>query len=147
MIPEKPPIFHFEHTMRSRYSETDQMGYVYYARYLEYFEVARTEMIRSMGISYRQLEEEAGVMLPVVESHIQYKAPLFYDDQIFIHVYIYEEPSVKLKTYYEIYAARSDQLHAAGKVMLCFMNEETRRPCRAPQVFSERFTAAINTER
>jgi acyl-CoA thioester hydrolase len=133
--------------MRSRYSETDKMGYVYYARYLEYFEVARTEMIRSIGISYRQLEEEAGVMLPVVESHIEYKSPLFYDDQIFIHVYMFEVPSVKLKTYYEMYSTRSDQLHASGKVTLCFMDEKNRRPCRAPQLFSDKFTAALNTER
>lgn len=142
MIPEKSPIFSYEHTMRSRYSETDRMGYVYYGRYLEYFEVARTEMIRSAGISYRELEER-GVMLPVVESHVKYKAPLLYDDEVEIRVNLYELPTVKLETYYEMFTRRSQKLHAEGKVILCFMDEETRKPCRAPADFTNELTKAV----
>lgn len=134
MIPEKTPIHSYEHVMRSRYSETDRMGYVYYGRYLEYFEVARTEMIRSAGISYREMEEQ-GVMLPVVESHVKYKAPLLYDDEIVVKVNLYKMPAVKLETYYEMFTRRSDKLHALGKVVLCFMDRESRKPCRAPQTF------------
>lgn len=142
MIPEQPPIYSYEHTMRSRYSETDQMGYVYYGRYLEYFEVARTEMIRSVGYPYSRLENE-GVMLPVVESHIQYKAPLFYDDEISITVHLYEKPAVKLETWYEMYTVRSGKLHAIGKVILCFMKETSRKPCRAPKAFLDQLSEAI----
>jgi len=134
VVPEKSPIYTYSHKMRSRYSETDKMGYVYYGRYLEYFEVGRTEMIRSIGYPYRKLEEQ-GVMLPVVESHVKYKAPLFYDDQIEINIHVFDIPMVKLETYYEMFTARSDQLHAVGKVVLCFMNEENRKPCRAPKPF------------
>lgn len=121
------------------------MGYVYYGRYLEYFEVARTEMIRSLGISYRDLEN-IGIMLPVVESHIKYKAPLFYDDQITIHVYLFDEPSVKLETYYKIYTHRGSKVHATGKVVLCFMNEKRRKPCRAPKIFLDQLSASLKTD-
>ena len=142
MIPDKTPILHFEHTLRSRYSETDKMGYVYYGRYLEYFEVARTEMIRSIGVPYSTLEDQ-GVMLPVVESQVQYKAPILYDEKIFINVLMYETPAVKLETFYKMYTQRTNKVHAQGKVILCFMNEETRKPCRAPADFLQKFAAAI----
>lgn len=144
MIPDKSPIFTFSHTLRSRYSETDQMGYVYYGRYLEYFEVARTEMIRSMGYPYHTLEKQ-GVMLPVIESHVKYKAPLLYDDEIRVQIQLFEIPSVKLQTYYKMYTHRSDQLHALGKVVLCFMDATTRRPRRAPKEFIAQLKTAIHT--
>lgn len=144
MIPDKPPLYTFSHTLRSRYSETDQMGYVYYGRYLEYFEVARTEMIRSVGFPYRKLEEQ-GIMLPVVESHVKYKAPLFYDDEITIQIQLFDMPAVKLETYYKMFTHRSDQLHAAGKVALCFMDGMTRKPCRAPESFLSRLQEATQS--
>ena len=118
------------------------MGYVYYGRYLEYFEVARTEMIRSIGVPYSTLEDQ-GVMLPVVESQVQYKAPILYDEKIFINVLMYETPAVKLETFYKMYTQRTNKVHAQGKVILCFMNEETRKPCRAPADFLQKFAAAI----
>lgn len=71
-FPDREPLIEYTHKLRSRYGETDKMGYVYYGRYLEYFEVARTEMIRSFGLSYRELEEN-GVMLPVIHSELEYK--------------------------------------------------------------------------
>lgn len=145
MFPSKDSIYHYKHQLRSRYGETDQMGYVYYGRYLEYFEVARTEMIRSLGISYRELEEQ-GVILPVVEANIKYKAPLFYDDLISIHVYLFDQPAVKLETYYKMFTRRKDKLHAEGKVTLCFMNEKKRKPCRAPKAFTENLMDTLNTD-
>lgn len=120
--------------MRSRYGETDKMGYVYYGRYLEYFEEARTEMIRSLGMPYSSLEEQ-GYMLPVVHAAVDYKAPLFYDERFFVHVHLYRMPSVKMETWYEIRTERTDQPHAAGKVILCFMKESSRKPCRGPEAF------------
>lgn len=120
--------------MRSRYAETDKMGYVYYGRYLEYFEVARTEMIRTVGMPYSELEEK-GIMLPVVDAHIEYKAPIFYDELMHIEVHLFSVPTVKLETYYQIRTEREDEAHAVGKVTLCFMKEHNRRPCRAPASF------------
>lgn len=118
------------------------MGYVYYGRYLEYFEVARTEMIRSLGMPYTKLEEE-GVMLPVIQTHIDYKAPIFYDELMTVKVHLYGLPSVRLETFYQVFTKRQEQPHATGKVVLCFMDEESRKPCRAPKYFNEKLSEMI----
>lgn len=136
MFPEKKPVYTYTHSMRSRYGETDKMGYVYYGRYLEYFEVARTEMIRSLGMPYSALEEQ-GIMLPVVHTSIDYKAPIFYDELMRVKVFLFNQPAVKLETYYKVFTERQEQPHVLGKVTLCFMKEENRKPCRAPEFFLE----------
>lgn len=128
--------------MRSRYGETDKMGYVYYGRYLEYFEEARTEMIRSIDFPYARLEE-SGVMLPVIRALAEYKAPVHYDELMRIRVSMFDMPSVRLETYYEVFTERTDRAHVLGEVMLCFMDEETRKPCRAPQTFIENLRKAV----
>lgn len=132
--PDKRPLIEYTHELRSRYGETDRMGYVYYGRYLEYFEVARTEMIRSYGLSYREMEE-SGVMLPVIHSEIEYKIPVLYDENMQIKVMVFDVPSVRLQTFYEVTTSGSDDIHVLGEVSLCFMNAQTRRPCRAPESF------------
>ncbi len=135
-FPDKEPLVEYTHTLRSRYGETDRMGYVYYGRYLEYFEVARTEMIRAHGLSYRELEE-SGVMLPVIHSEVEYKAPILYDEKMYVKVMVFEVPSVRLQTFYEVTTPASDKIHVYGEVSLCFVDAETRRPCRAPASFTE----------
>ncbi|MFH5831797.1 acyl-CoA thioesterase [Halalkalibaculum sp. DA3122] len=142
MLPSQAPIFSYTCSLRSRYAETDKMGYVYYGRYLEYFEVARTEMIRSLGMPYSELEDE-GVMLPVVKTQVEYKAPIYYDELMTIHVHLYSIPAVKLETYYEISTERRNQPHAVGSVVLCFMRAHNRKPCRAPGPFIEGLKEAI----
>lgn len=136
-IPDKKPLIEYTHKLRSRYGETDKMGYVYYGRYLEYFEVARTEMIRSLGLSYRELEEQ-GVMLPVIHSELEYKLPVHYDVEMNIKVMVFDTPSVRLQTFYEVTTEESAHLHVSGEVSLCFMDAETRRPCRAPSTFLDK---------
>jgi acyl-CoA thioester hydrolase len=69
---------------RVRYAETDQMGIVYYANYLVWFEIGRVELLRSLGLTYNQLETEHGCILPVVEASCRYRAPARYDDEILI---------------------------------------------------------------
>lgn len=142
MLPSQSPIFTYTYDLRSRYAETDKMGYVYYGRYLEYFEVARTEMIRSLGMPYSELEDE-GVMLPVVQTNVKYHAPIYYDELMHIHVHLYSIPTVKLETFYEIFTERLSSPHAAGSVTLCFMKEESRKPCRAPKPFVDGLKEAI----
>ncbi|MEL7835266.1 thioesterase family protein [Fodinibius sp. Rm-B-1B1-1] len=136
MFPEQEPIYVYTHQLRSRYGETDQMGYVYYGRYLEYFEEARTEMIRSLGLPYAELEKK-GVMLPVIHTEVDYKAPIFYDELMSIEVLLFEIPKVRLETYYRVYTDRKEAFHVQGKVELCFMKEDTRKPCRAPTNFTD----------
>ena len=82
-------MFSFQHQVRVRYAETDKMGYVYYGNYAAYYEVARTEMLRSTGFSYKELEE-MGVMMPVIDLHCQFIKAAKYDDLVTIMVYIRE---------------------------------------------------------
>ncbi len=70
--------------VRVRYAETDQMGIVYYANYLVWFEIGRVELLRSLGLAYSQLETDHGCILPVVEASCRYRAPARYDDEILI---------------------------------------------------------------
>lgn len=133
-FPENKPIITYKHRLRSRYGETDKMGYVYYGRYLEYFEVARTELIRSLGLSYAQLEDD-GFMLPVIFSQIEYKFPVFYDEEMTIEVSIFKKPLIKLETWYRITTYRHAAPHVLGQVNLCFADTESRKPCKAPEYF------------
>jgi acyl-CoA thioester hydrolase len=144
VFPQKESIYDYTHRLRSRYGETDQMGYVYYGRYLEYFEEARTEMIRSLGFPYTKLEEN-GVMLPVVHTEVDYKSPIFYDELMRIEVLLFDIPMVKLETFYKVFTNRREQPHITGKVTLCFMREETRKPCRAPIDFIENLKHSIKS--
>ena len=72
-------------TLRVRYSETDQMGTFYNSRALEWFEVGRTELLRGLGMPYTEIESR-GVMLPLVESHVEYRARARYDDELGLYV-------------------------------------------------------------
>jgi len=108
------------------------MGYVYYGRYPEFFEVARTEMMRNAGLTYRTLEED-GFMLPVISMEIDYRIPVLYDEEMQIEVMLFEKPKIKLHTYYTIKTLRSNKPHVNGKVTLCFVDANTRRPVEAPE--------------
>ncbi|MEQ9280480.1 MAG: thioesterase family protein [Balneola sp.] len=141
-FPDKKPLIEYTHTLRSRYGETDKMGYVYYGRYLEYFEVARTEMIRGFGLSYRELEEN-GVMLPVIHSELEYKIPVHYDVEMEIKVMVFDIPQVRLQTFYEVSTQAQKIPHVLGEVSLCFMDSVSRRPCRAPDEFLSKITKHI----
>jgi len=136
-FPDEAPIYSYSHHLRSRYGETDQMGYVYYGRYLEYFEVARTELIRNLGLPYSKMEEE-GIMLPVVDAAAEYKSPVYYDEEMEVKVLIYDIPMVRLFTYYQVYTGRQEEPHVLGRVTLAFSDSKTRRPCRAPKGFLEK---------
>ena len=75
---------HVTTPVRVRYAETDQMGIVYYANYLVWFEIGRVELLRSLGLAYSQMEIEDRCILPVVEANCRYRAPARYDDEILI---------------------------------------------------------------
>jgi acyl-CoA thioester hydrolase len=133
-FPDTPPYLKHTTSLRSRYGETDQMGYVYYGNYLQYFEVARTEMIRDLGLSYAKLEE-LGIMLPVVHAEVDYKEPLYYDELFKVHTFMFKEPGVRLETWYQISDEFGEKIKAIGQVTLVFMDAETRRPVRMPSYF------------
>jgi len=133
-FPDAQPLIDFPYQLRSRYSETDKMGYVFYGNYPDYFEVARTEMMRSSGFPYSSLEEQ-GIILPVVDMYVCYNKPIYYDELMTIHVYLYDMPNVRLDTYYKIYSGDEHSLRITGRVTLAFVNEKTRRPTRITEPF------------
>ncbi|HQW24177.1 MAG TPA: thioesterase family protein [Bacteroidia bacterium] len=116
--------------VRVRYAETDQMGYVYYGNYATYFEVARVELLRSIGFSYKKLEEE-GVMLPVFEFSIKYFKPAFYDDLLIIKTTIPEPPGARIKFLYETFNENGVLLNKA-ETTLVFISRATNRPIAVP---------------
>jgi len=119
--------------IRARYGETDQMGYVYYGNYASYYEVARVESLRQLGLSYRELEK-MGVMMPVLENHSKFLAPAVYDEQLKIVTTIRDKPGVRIKFEYEIFNEHEKLIHA-GETLLAFVNKATGKPCRPPEIF------------
>ncbi len=126
-------MFIHETKLRVRYGETDQMGYVYYGNYAEFFEVARVEMLRSMGLSYKGFEAD-GVMMPVLELKCKYIRPAKYDDLLTIRTTLKEMPSARIHFYYEIFNEQQTLIHV-GETTLVFVNMLTQRPCKAPEPF------------
>ncbi len=126
-------MFISEVQIRVRYAETDKMGYVYYGNYAAYFEVGRVEALRSLGFSYKNLEDN-GVLLPVMKYSINYLKPAFYDDMLTIKTMIPELPSARIHFEYETYNEK-DVLINTAQTTLVFINRELNRPCAAPSEF------------
>ena len=118
--------------IRVRYADTDQMGFAYYANYLVWFEVGRTEMLRECGLPYAELEA-MGAALPVLEAHCTYRKSARYDQLLRVVSRLQEMPRVSLRIDYEIFD-ESDQLLAEGYTTHAFINQEGK-PMRPPQVF------------
>ena len=119
-----------ETKLRVRYGETDRMGYLYYGHYAEYFEVGRTEMLRSLGLTYRSMEDN-GIILPVRSLSINFRNPAHYDDLLTIRTCLKSFPEVKLDFFYEIFG-EDGLLHCNGSTLLVFVNAATKRVMKAP---------------
>lgn len=117
--------------IRVRYSETDRMGFVYYGNYAQYFEVARVEALKKLGVSYKELED-SGIMLPVLDFQIKYYKPAYYDDLLTIETTITEIPGTRIRFGYKTYNEKEELLNEAVTTLV-FVSSESKRPCRAPQ--------------
>ena len=116
--------------LRVRYSDTDQMGYVYYGRYAIFYEIARVELFRSLGFSYKKLEEE-GIGMPVIDMETKYILPIKYDEQIKINTTIENLPSSRISFKYEVYN-QNNELANTAKTTLTFINLINKKPVRMP---------------
>lgn len=125
---------------RVRYSETDKMGIVYYANYLVWFEIGRTEFCRARGFSYRDFEENDESFLVVAESYCRYKAPAYYDDEILIRTHITELRRRSLRFGYEIVRANDGQVIAEGETGHV-VTDATGRVRSFPEGFAQRLLA------
>ncbi len=121
--------------IRVRYAETDQMAYVYYGNYATYFEVARVETFRKIGMSYKDLEE-MDIGMPVLDYHIKYIRPAKYDDLLTIKVTIPEMPTLRIKFDYEVYNQNGDLLSKAS-TRLAFINLKSGAVSPPPEAFNK----------
>ncbi len=128
-------LFYHETKIRVRYADTDRMGYCYYGNYPTFYEVGRTEFLRELGLSYKQLEDE-GYLLPIVSMSIKYHSPAFYDDLLTVRTIYNELHSIKLDFSYEIFNQHG-KLVNTGNTLLAFVNAKTKRPRKAPDKYLE----------
>jgi acyl-CoA thioester hydrolase len=128
-------MYKSETTVRVRYGETDQMGYVYYGIYAMYYEVARVESLRQLGLTYREIEA-MGIIMPVLENRSRFIAPGRYDEELRIVTTLREKPSVRIKFEYEIFNAQNTLIHQ-GETSLAFVDRVTNRPCRPPDAMQK----------
>lgn len=122
-----------------RYAETDMMGVVYHGNYLPWFEIGRTTLLKEMGLSYRQLEDD-GFRLPVLEVSAKYFRPAVYDDTVTIVTMLKEKPLLRIHLEYEV--RRGDELLATGHTVHAFI-DRTGKPVRPPAKAVAAFAAAF----
>jgi acyl-CoA thioester hydrolase len=122
-------------SIRVRYAETDAMNFVYYGNYATYFEVARVELMRKLGLSYRAIEE-MGVWMPVIDFHIHYFKPAQYDDEVTIHVKVDTMPSVKMVFHYESFV--DNVCINRAETTLVFVDALSKKPQRCPEILLEK---------
>lgn len=130
----------FSHStkIRVRYADTDQMGFMYYGNYAEFYEVGRVEMLRSLGMTYKSMEE-SGIIMPVTELKCKYIKPALYDEEITVKVFIDKMPSVRINFRYELYN-EGNELINLGETTLVFIDQKKKKPCLPSKEFLEKLS-------
>lgn len=126
-----------DYQKRVRYGETDQMGYLYYGRYADLYEIGRAEMLRALGLTYKQMEMDHKVMLPVAFMETRYIRPAKYDELLTIRTTLRTFPTDKHMTFYVEVFNEAKKLVNGGRIRLVFVNMETMRPMAAPSFFTK----------
>jgi len=129
--------------IRVRYADTDQMKVVYHGKYLEYFEVGRAALIRSLGLPYSELETR-GILLPVIEAYAKYRKPARYDDLLSVDAMVSELPAATLRISYHVFRSTEDEPLAEGYTVHSFVNVATGKPTRPPLYFIQIIEKALN---
>ncbi len=132
-------MFIHETQTRVRYGETDQMGYLYYGNYALYYEVGRAEMIRSLGLSYREMESQFGIMMPVMSLQMRFVRPALYDELVTIRTTLRELPSSTITFHHELFNEKKKLLNG-GSVKLCFVEMATNKTVPPPQYMIDKLT-------
>jgi acyl-CoA thioester hydrolase len=131
-----------ETRVRVRYAETDQMGVVYHSNYLIWFEVGRVELIRQIGLDYKQMEEEEGCGISVVDVHARYRAPARYDDELVIETRLLAARGAVVKFGYRILRVGDGLLLCEGETMHVCVGKDMKKMCLPPK-YAERFAAHL----
>jgi len=135
----------FIHKLRVRYAETDQMGIVYYANYLVWFEAARTNFLREIGLSYRTLEKQ-GIFLPVVETYAKYISPAFYEDEISVELWIKEIRNASLVICYNVKRVSDNKLLTIGYTKHTVLNKE-KKIIKVPDVLKKKIKEYLDDKK
>lgn len=133
-----------ETKIRVYYQDTDQMGVVYYGNYARYYEIGRTEMIRDMGFTYKQLEEYK-VLLPARSLKINYFKSAYYDDLLTVRTIVETIPKVKFPIKTEIYNEKGELINS-GETVLAFYSAITNKPVAAPKFFIDEMLLIFQNE-
>jgi acyl-CoA thioester hydrolase len=131
--------------IRVRYADTDQMRFVYYGKFFEYFEQGRSDLLRSIGLPYTHIEE-MGMLLPVIEAHASFKQTAHYDDLLHITTILRDVPVARVRLDYEVYKDGDKNLLADGYTIHTFVNAKTGKPTRAPAQFLEVVERGMNVK-
>jgi len=131
-------------TYRVRYSDTDQMGVVYYGNYPRFYEIGRSELIRDMGYTYKELED-SGVFMPVASVNCKYHKSLYYDELITIRTALKELPKARMVFHHTIFNSNNELVHTA-EVTLVFLSKKTDRPVRVPKAMIDVLNKMISKQ-
>lgn len=133
--------------LRVRYAETDQMGYCYYGNYAQYYEVGRAELIRSLGLSYKEMEAEHGILMPVMSMNIRFIRAAKYDDRLRLVTSLRKMPTKTVTFHTDIYNEKNELLNG-GYVKLGFITSDQSQGVEAPDFLIDKlqpyFDAAQN---
>jgi len=143
-VETRSPLAKCRSSIRVRYADTDQMRVVYHAKFFEYFEIGRSDLIRSLGVPYSRLEEQ-NVYLPVVEAYAHYRRPAHYDELVLVESSIYELPKATLKIEYNIFNESESEKLVEGWTVHSFFNPVSGKPMRAPKFFLALFSSNSNS--
>ncbi len=130
-------MFTHDFQKRVRYGETDQMGYLYYGHYAAYYEIGRVEMLRSLGLTYKAMEKDHGILMPVMSLQMRFVRPAYYDELLTIRTTLRQLPARTILFHVEIFN-EGGKLVNGGSVKLCFVEVHTGKTVEAPAYLLEK---------
>ena len=132
-----------EARVRVRYAETDQMGVVYHANYLVWFEVGRVEFIRQIGLDYRSMEQEEGALIAVIEARARYKSPARYDDELTVRTHLSSVRGSLVRFTYTVLRVGEETVLCEGETVHMVVGRDMRRRAM-PARYAEQFAAGLH---
>ena len=132
-------MYTHESQVRVRYAETDQMGVLYHGIYTQYYEVGRVEMIRSLDLTYKSLEEEHGILMPVVSLDMRFVRPAHYDELLTIKTTLAKLPAEYIVFQVEVYN-EAGKLVNSGRIRLCFVDVKSNQRVPTPKLLVDKLS-------